>query len=481
MTYIPQTPVHQSAFGDSLASQLKPIVSMKATYGLLDNVETFTATGGSVTVADGMFVLQTGTSVGGYGVAWSRQPIVYQPGVGVEARGTVGFTTPVANSLQLFGLFSSVDGMFFGYNGTSFGVMHRYAGEIEVRVLTVDTASNANTTVTVVLNGVSYSGLAVTNSGVASTTAHELTVALEATAAADAWYIQHIDDTIVFTFKGAGAQSGAYSATPAAGAFVGTFSQTKAGAAPTEAWTAQASWNGDTCSWLDTTKVNLFRLSFAYLGFGPLRYEVLNPSTGRWVTCHTIQWGNAYTTPNFRNPSMRVGYASASMGSSTNLTVRGANAAAFLQGQRFDGRTFGADGTQSGVTTETQVLTIQVRREFGARACNAVLLPKVATLTTDSTKGAVFTLYRNATVAGTTNHQYIDQNQSIALVDTAGTTVSGGRVLADVAVGPQGRTTVDLDRLGIPLIAGDELVITARVVSGAAAEMSAAVTWEEIV
>ena len=97
---------HYSPFGDQMVAQLKPIVTLKATYGLLDDTETFTASGGSVAATDGEFVLQTGTTSGGYGVLWSRQPVVYIPGFGCEARFTARFTTGVASSLQAVGLFS---------------------------------------------------------------------------------------------------------------------------------------------------------------------------------------------------------------------------------------------------------------------------------------------------------------------------------------------------------------------------------------
>jgi hypothetical protein len=178
---------------------------------------------------------------------------------------------------------------------------------------------------------------------------------------------------------------------------------------------------------------------------------------------------------------MRVGWVSASLGSTTNLTVAGANAAAFLQGERFDGRPFAASGQATGVTTATQVLSIQCRREYGARSCNAVIRPLRISVSTDSTKGATFYVYRNPTVSGNTAHQYVDQTDSIALSDTAGTTVTGGRILAAVTVGPSGSSVIDIEALGTVLVAGDEIVITAEVTSGAASIMNATCTWEEIV
>lgn len=468
-----------SPFGDSLTSELRPIVAIKAVYGILDECQTFTATGGSVTAVNSEFLCQTGTSVGGYGVLWSRRPAVYFPGYGCEARLTARFTTPVANSLQMAGLFSVNDGMFFGFNGTSFGVMHRYGGRIEIRTLTVTAGSGGAATVTVTLNGTAYT--AAITSGTTAQNAHEVEVGLNAGAAANLWYIQHIGSTVVFVAKDTGPKSGTFSVSVSAGTFAGNIARTQAGVTPTESWTAQADWNVDQCQWLDKTKGNIYKLEFAYLGYGPLKFYVFNPTISAFQLCHEIKWTNANTGANMGNPSLRVGWVAASMGSTTNLTVAGASAMIARQGSATRTNVFGASGVATGVTTETQVLTIQVRREFGSRACSAVIVPEILSISTDSTKGAIFRILVNPTVSGTTTHTYVDQSYSVCAYDTAGTTVTGGRLIGVYSVGPSGRATVFLDNLSEVLVAGDELVITAQVTSGAAAEMAAALVWDEIV
>ena len=482
MSYIPQQPYPKSAFGDDLDVTLTPKIAIKAVYGVRSDTEQFVDGGGSgsITAVNGEFILQTGTSAGGYATLWSRRPLVYIPGVGAECRITGRFTAGVATSLQAVGMFSAINGMFFGYNGTSFGVMHRYGGALEIRTLTITAASSAATTATVTLNGTAYSGLAVTNAGGDTTlTAHEITVALEATAAVNAWNIQHIGSTIIFQYKGAGAQSGSYSLAFTAGTGAGTFAQNKAGAAPTETWTAQASWNVSTASWFDPTMGNLFKLEYAFLGYGPLKYSIFNPDTRDWELVHSVDWANANTSANFNNPSMRPGWVSASLGSTTNLTVAGASAMAALQGDNTIRRPFAISGTQSGVTTQTQILTVAVRYEFNDRTLNGILNPRFLSLASDSSKSTIFKVFRNPTVSGTTVHQYVDEDESIAIYDTGGTTISGGRALGTFLVGAGGGAVIDLTKENIELIAGDEIVITGQVVSGAASELTASLVWEE--
>ncbi|QZY57587.1 hypothetical protein K7H06_19015 [Crassaminicella profunda] len=52
----------------------------------------------------------------------------YQSGLGAQARFTAIFTTGVANSTQLIGIGDTTDGFFFGYNGTTFGILRLQNG-----------------------------------------------------------------------------------------------------------------------------------------------------------------------------------------------------------------------------------------------------------------------------------------------------------------------------------------------------------------
>ena len=475
--WIPLMSVKTSAFGDSLGVELNPVVNISGVYGARNNVEQFTATGGSITTSEGDFILQTGTSVGGYAVLWSKRPMVYVPGIGAEARITARFTTPVASSLQTCGMFSAINGMFFGFNGTSFGVMHRHSGGFEIRRLTISTPSNTAATATVTLNGTAYTA-SVTNT-TAAANAQEIAAGLRAGAAGSLWNIQSVGAAVVFMHKGDGAKTGTFSLSVSAGPLAGTFSRDHAGATNVEEWTPQASWNMDKCAWLVPSKGNIYKLEYAYLGYGPLKFSVFDPAIRDFTLVHVVDWPNANTKPNFNNPSMRVGWVSASLGSTTNLTVAGASGMLALQGKAGGWRPFGHSATKASVTTQTSVLAISSRYQFNGRSNAGIAHIKSIAIATDSTKGAIFRIYRNAALGGTPQWTYEDQNESIMLVDSSATTVSGVPVLATYVVGPSGSSTIDLQELDLDLVAGDNFVITAERVSGSAAEMTASVTWGE--
>jgi hypothetical protein len=370
--------------------------------------------------------------------------------------------------------------MFFGYNGADFGIMHRYNGAFEIRTITVTAVSGGAETVTVTLNTVPYV-LSVGSSATVQEAAHDIETQLIASAANTLWQFQHIDDTVVCVFRGIGEKAGTYSVS-STGTLTATVARDSAGATPTEDWTAQTAWNKDTATWLDVTKGNLYKVEFAYLGYGPLNYYIMHPTTKQWILVHQINWNNAKTTTNFGNPSMRVGWASASLGSSgTNLSVYGASAMAALQGETsLAKRSFAAVGNNASVSTETQILSVEVRREFGGRSCLAVVIPSI-TVATDSQKGMIFRVYKNATVAGDTVHNYVDEDHSVCVYDTAGTTVSDGEFIDAVVVGPNGSRTISASDLGAYLVAGDEITVTGAVTSGAASGGFVTIKTDEII
>ena len=118
-----------SPFGDLVVAPITPLIQLDFEYGINSQI-------GAVTVANsatgdtngGRLRLQTGTNAAGSVIYATRRPARYRPGQGIIARFTPVFTTGVANSTQIMGAGSSTDGYFFGFNGTTFGILHRNSG-----------------------------------------------------------------------------------------------------------------------------------------------------------------------------------------------------------------------------------------------------------------------------------------------------------------------------------------------------------------
>jgi hypothetical protein len=116
----------KSAFGELEVVQPTPVIQADFTYNVNADMVDSTVTGsGTVTQADAMAVLQTTAAASSSAKIETKRFLKYRPGQGCHVRGTALFTTGVANSEQLFGCGDDIDGFFFGYDGTSYGVLHR--------------------------------------------------------------------------------------------------------------------------------------------------------------------------------------------------------------------------------------------------------------------------------------------------------------------------------------------------------------------
>jgi len=117
-----------SPFGDMLTAAITPLMQLDFVYGI--NTQTGTSTVANSATVDtnaSRLRLQTGTDAAGSAVFQSRRPIKYRPGQGVVGRFTTVFTAGAASSTQIVGIGDDVDGYFFGFNGTAFGILHRNA------------------------------------------------------------------------------------------------------------------------------------------------------------------------------------------------------------------------------------------------------------------------------------------------------------------------------------------------------------------
>ena len=89
--------------------------------------QTHVSTGTSYN-ADSQFTVSTGTNAAGAATVLSKELAHYRPGQGIIVQFSAAFTTGVANSEQYIGLGDANNGFFFGYNGTSFGILHKNSG-----------------------------------------------------------------------------------------------------------------------------------------------------------------------------------------------------------------------------------------------------------------------------------------------------------------------------------------------------------------
>jgi hypothetical protein len=115
-----------TSFNDLLIAQLDPVVQLDFVYGINTQLMlSSVVTTGVVDTTLSKLRLQSGIGAAGSAIFASKRTGKYRPGEGSLARFTPIFGTPSSSSTQIMGVGNAIDGYFFGYNGTTFGILHR--------------------------------------------------------------------------------------------------------------------------------------------------------------------------------------------------------------------------------------------------------------------------------------------------------------------------------------------------------------------
>lgn len=116
----------KSAFGEMMVASPETLVQLQFPYELLGTYETVEVGGsGSSLYQENFAGAQSGASSISYCKIQSKDRLHYQPGQGLTSIFTTIFSAGVDGNTQIAGCGNDQDGFFFGYNGTTFGILHR--------------------------------------------------------------------------------------------------------------------------------------------------------------------------------------------------------------------------------------------------------------------------------------------------------------------------------------------------------------------
>lgn len=473
----------KTAFGEQSVAEPTPIIQVKFTYSVNTAlVDVRENQSGTVTHSNRQAVLSTGAATNSSAEIRSLRILKYNPGQGAMARFTAKFSAGVAGSTQVIGIGIESDGLFFGYNGTSFGVLHRRNGSPEVRTLTVSTGSSTNESITITLDGVTAS-VAVTNTGSTTLTANEI-AAHDYSDTGAGWTAKAVGPKVEFTSWNAATHAGTYSLSGASTA-VGSFAQNVAGAAPTETWTAQENWNGRdkfdgaglTGVNLDPTKGNVFQVKYQWLGYGLLSFYVEDPDDGELHLVHAIAYSNANSAPSLGDPSMAISANVTNTSNATAVTLATASMAAFVEGkEEFVGVRLGARSTKTDVTTSLRpILSVRQGTYFNSKAVKTFCKILRGAFAVEHSKPVNIVIIEDGALTGA-SFSRISGGVSAMEVDTAATAISGGTETWAVPLGQKGNELVAFtdDYFAYNITPGKVVTFAGIANSGTLAEVSVA-------
>lgn len=121
--------VPKSVFGLLKTTTDVPIIQVEFNYELSSQfVNTSSNALGSVTSANSLAIVSSGSSANSFGLLRTVRFIKYKPGQGINCMFTGLFDVGVAGNTQIIGPGNSLYGYYFGYTGSNFGVMRRNQG-----------------------------------------------------------------------------------------------------------------------------------------------------------------------------------------------------------------------------------------------------------------------------------------------------------------------------------------------------------------
>ena len=121
--------VPKSAFGLLKVEQDVPAIQIDFVYNNSTQLIIPTTSNlGTVSNSNAMVELNTGAAANSYAIVRSRRFVRYRPGQGVNVMFTSVFTPGVVGSMQLAGVGTDAEGLFFGYSGSNYGILRRSNG-----------------------------------------------------------------------------------------------------------------------------------------------------------------------------------------------------------------------------------------------------------------------------------------------------------------------------------------------------------------
>jgi hypothetical protein len=235
----------------------------------------------------------------------------------------------------------------------------------------------------------------------------------------------------------------------------------------------------------DLTKLNIWRITYAYLGTGPVVLEQYISTEAGWLVVAKYDDVGSLTEPHVAQPSLpwRAGVVRSS-GSGDPVVLSSASVGCGRIGAAGDipsgERKFSTSNEKTiSSNTLTNVITIRVGSTFKGVDSGVEALITYFSAASDGTKSVRFKMFRNATLGGTPNFVDIDTNGSVTSYDVDGTTVTGGRQILTAATGRSGQLSEVLSLLmDIRLEPGDDLTLAAE--STGASDVIGALTWKEL-
>jgi len=244
---------------------------------------------------------------------------------------------------------------------------------------------------------------------------------------------------------------------------------------------------------IDFTNLNVFRITYAYLGISPVKFEVMQPETDVWITVHTIRLHGKQKGTHIDIPYLPIKAEAVNTGNATDITIKSGSWQAGVFGlcQVCGTRFFAFSGEPTIVDADDTLFSFKAVDTFNGKrnhiAAQAINIGAI----TDTSDTVKVTFWKNATLTGTPSWNNVDTVNSIVQYDTVGKYASGGTEVLSFYLSGAGTGTnvrgfsenISLGDIGLNVFAGDVITIHAKKVHTADVndfDMGFSVNWQEL-
>ena len=235
-------------------------------------------------------------------------------------------------------------------------------------------------------------------------------------------------------------------------------------------------------------KLNIFFVQFQYLGAGGISLWVEDDTFNKPIMVHTIGYANRNTEPSVHNPNFKHTMWVDNKATTSDIVMKNSSYSFFIEGKtdliELHQPIHSTDVQEKlTVTTKIAIFTIRNKATYVSKTnfIDIVLLGASASIEANAANNlGDILIVKNAAIGGTPSYSDINTANSVVEIDVAGTTVTGGTLIAaGPLAGKNDKLSADSLILSkIILNPGDTLTLAAE--SANSATIDAGATWREL-
>jgi len=235
----------------------------------------------------------------------------------------------------------------------------------------------------------------------------------------------------------------------------------------------------------DPTKGNVYKISFGYLGFAPITFEVMKPN-GDWVILHKIEYPNSSTGTHILNTNLPPMAKVGNTGNNTDIVAKiGSFTAGIVGGAGEDptARRFSYGVSAVAISSgNTMVITFRSKTTFNSLVNYISSIVTLISFNTDMSKSSRWQLIKGITITNTPTWNDVNKNDSTIEYSTDATVTEGtGTTVFEVPLGKVDRILLDrVEIQEIELYPQETITLIITAPAGNTGTVDLAFRWKEL-